>query len=92
MPGPDGGLGLEGIDHVVLTMRDVAVTCASYAHVLSMQAITFGSGRKALRFGRCKVELYQAGHEIQPHVAHPCPVPRISAWLAPGRFKRSSTS
>ena len=41
---------IERLDHLVLTVRDVEATCAFYSEVLGMEVITFGPGRKALRF------------------------------------------
>ena len=37
-----------------------------------MEAVTF-SGRRALRFGRQKINLHQAGHEFEPNATHPTP-------------------
>ncbi len=42
---------IEAIDHIVLTVKDIEVTCAFYTQVLGMKASTFGNGRKALLFG-----------------------------------------
>jgi catechol 2,3-dioxygenase-like lactoylglutathione lyase family enzyme len=66
-------LGIAGLDHLVLTVADVEVTCAFYARVLGMRVETFGGGRKALRFGGQKINLHAAGHEIEPHAARPLP-------------------
>jgi catechol 2,3-dioxygenase-like lactoylglutathione lyase family enzyme len=48
-------------DHIVLTCRDVAATIRFYTEVLGMKEATFGSGRKALAFGRQKINLHPAG-------------------------------
>ena len=53
------------IDHVVLTCRDVAATIRFYTEVLGMREVTFGAGRKALAFGRQKLNLHAAGQEAQ---------------------------
>lgn len=42
---------VESLDHLVLTVRDLAATCAFYADVLGLQVVTFGEGRTALAFG-----------------------------------------
>ena len=56
-------LEIERIDHVVFTVRDVAQTCAFYTRVLGFEEVSFGAGRKALRFGDQKLNLYAAeGH------------------------------
>jgi catechol 2,3-dioxygenase-like lactoylglutathione lyase family enzyme len=64
---------IERIDHVVLTVRDVAATCAFYARVLGMNEVTFGAGRKALAFGTQKINLHEAGREFEPKAARPTP-------------------
>jgi catechol 2,3-dioxygenase-like lactoylglutathione lyase family enzyme len=63
----------SAIDHLVLTVRDVDETCRFYHRVLGMEPITFGDGRRALRFGRQKFNLHAAGAEIAPHAARPVP-------------------
>jgi len=54
---------IEGIDHVVLTVKDIEATCEFYTKVLGMQVIVFGQGRKALRFGTQKINLQRVGRE-----------------------------
>ncbi len=60
---------IDRLDHLVLTVRDVAATCDFYARVLGMEVVTFGEGRKALAFGRQKINLHQQGKEIEPKAA-----------------------
>ena len=38
-----------------------------------MEAVTFGDGRRALAFGRSKINLHLAGHEFEPKAAHATP-------------------
>ncbi|MDH3314201.1 MAG: VOC family protein [Gammaproteobacteria bacterium] len=64
---------IERLDHAVLTVRDVERTCDFYTRVLGMEAITFGEGRKALRFGKQKFNLHQAGREFEPKARTPTP-------------------
>lgn len=49
------------LDHLALTVRDLAATCDFYHRVLGMEVVTFGRGRTALRFGATKINLQQAG-------------------------------
>lgn len=63
---------IDRIDHIVLTVRDLAVTINFYSRVLGMTPVEF-EGRKALAFGRQKLNLHLAGHEFEPkaHLAAP---------------------
>lgn len=64
---------IERLDHLVLTVHDVEATCAFYTDVLEMEIVTFGDGRRALRFGQQKLNLHQAGREFEPKAALPTP-------------------
>ncbi|MBX5053896.1 VOC family protein [Rhizobium lentis] len=64
---------IDHLDHLVLTVADIAATCDSYARILGMSVETFAEGRKALKFGRQKINLHQAGHEFEPKAKHPIP-------------------
>lgn len=64
---------IETIDHIVLTVRDIDITCAFYSRVLGMQVTTFGNGRKALFFGTQKINLHQHGKEFEPKAENPTP-------------------
>lgn len=64
---------LGRLDHLVLTVRDLERTIRFYADVLGMEPITFGDGRRALRFGDQKINLHQAGREFEPKAARPVP-------------------
>ena len=66
-------MDLDAIDHVVLTVRDIPASVAFYTRVLGMREVVFGGGRRALAFGRCKLNLHQAGREFEPKAAHPAP-------------------
>jgi catechol 2,3-dioxygenase-like lactoylglutathione lyase family enzyme len=60
-------------DHVVLTVASIDATVDFYTRVLGMEAMTFGGGRTALRFGTSKINLHQAGHEFEPKARRPTP-------------------
>ncbi len=64
---------LDRLDHLVLTVRDLPATVAFYTHVLGMQEVTFGQGRKALAFGRQKINLHPYGREFDPKAHRPTP-------------------
>ncbi len=64
---------IDRIDHIVLTVRDVQVTCEFYSRVLGMEVVTFGKGRIALQFGRQKINLHESGKEFEPKALQPTP-------------------
>src|SRR5580704_8755879 len=63
---------IDHLDHLVLTVADIDATIAFYTAALHMEAVTF-EGRRALRFGRQKINLHQAGKEFEPKAARPTP-------------------
>lgn len=64
---------VDGIDHVVLTVRETETTCEFYSRVLGMRVATFGNGRKAPIFGKQKINLHKAGKEFEPRALNPTP-------------------
>jgi catechol 2,3-dioxygenase-like lactoylglutathione lyase family enzyme len=64
---------IDRIDHLVLTVADIDQTVDFYVRVLGMEPVVFGAGRRALRFGRHKLNLHQAGHELEPKARRPTP-------------------
>ncbi len=64
---------IERLDHLVLTVKSIDVTCAFYTRVLGMEVVTFGSNRKALAFGRQKINLHEHGKEFEPKAVLPTP-------------------
>ena len=62
---------VDRIDHIVLTVADIEATCRFYSQVLGMEIVTFGEGRKALKFGQQKINLHQAGREFEPKASSP---------------------
>jgi catechol 2,3-dioxygenase-like lactoylglutathione lyase family enzyme len=49
---------IDRLDHLVLTVADVGRTLDFYVRGLGMVEETFGAGRRALRFGRQKINLH----------------------------------
>ena len=64
---------IERIDHLVLTVQDIAATCGFYSRVFGMQVVTFGEGRTALQFGHQKINLHEHGKEFDPKALRPKP-------------------
>ncbi len=63
----------DGIDHIVLTVRDLDATAEFYEKVLGMKIVIFGEGRKALSFGSQKINLHRHGNEFEPKATNPVP-------------------
>ncbi|NKF23086.1 VOC family protein [Solimonas marina] len=61
---------IERLDHLVLTVRDIDATVAFYVDVLGMRALSFDDGRRALGFGRHKINLHAADALGTPHARH----------------------
>jgi catechol 2,3-dioxygenase-like lactoylglutathione lyase family enzyme len=64
---------IDRLDHLVLTVADIEVSCDFYARVLGMRVVEFGQGRKALAFGCQKINLHRHGAEFVPHALQPLP-------------------
>ena len=64
---------ISKLDHIVLTVASVDISCKFYHEVLGMGIQTFGDGRKALTFGSQKINLHQKGKEIDPKAQVPTP-------------------
>ena len=64
----DAGVTPTGIDHFVLTVEDVAATCAFY-ETLGAEVVTFGDDRKAVQFGDQKINLHPVDYRVADHVA-----------------------
>lgn len=64
---------IDRLDHLVLTVEDIDATVEFYTRVLGMGEATFHGGRRALTFGRSKINLHPAGSEFEPKAARPTP-------------------
>ncbi len=61
------------LDHLVLTVKSIAVTCEFHSNVLGMEILTFGEDRKALTFGKQKINVHESGKEFEPKANRPTP-------------------
>ena len=59
------------LDHLVLTVADIEISCQFYQSALNFEVITFGQNRKALKFGNQKINVQQVGKEFEPKALHP---------------------
>lgn len=64
---------IDSLDHLVLTVRDIDVTCAFYSKALGMEIVTFDEDRKAVSFGSQKINLHEHGKEFEPKAEKPTP-------------------
>ncbi|MEI3479275.1 MAG: VOC family protein [Bilophila sp.] len=66
-------LCVEDLDHLVLNVADIKVTCRFYQRVLGMTPFMFGNGRTALSFGSRRINLYEVGQPYSPQPDKPLP-------------------
>lgn len=64
---------VDALDHIVLTVKDISATVDFYSRILGMEVVTFGEGRKALRFGQQKINVHKHGNEFEPKAQNPLP-------------------
>ncbi|WP_336042353.1 VOC family protein [Acinetobacter dispersus] len=62
---------IRHLDHLVLTVADIELTCQFYHSALKFDVITFAKNRKALQFGNQKINLHQVGKEFEPKALRP---------------------
>ena len=78
---------VDRLDHLVLTVKNLSATCEFYSTVLGMEVITFGNNRKALAFGSQKINLHEAGHEVEPKAHRPTPGSADLCFITPVPLK-----
>jgi catechol 2,3-dioxygenase-like lactoylglutathione lyase family enzyme len=66
-------INVSGIDHIVLTVKDIKKTIQFYETALGMEVEYFGEGRVSLKFGRQKINLHEYGKEFEPKANLPMP-------------------
>ncbi|MEM6276983.1 MAG: VOC family protein [Pseudomonadota bacterium] len=54
---------ISGIDHIVLTVRDVEASQDFFVAALKGEAVTFAQGRRAVKVGSQKINLQTLGEE-----------------------------
>ncbi|HEV2677127.1 MAG TPA: cupin domain-containing protein [Aliidongia sp.] len=64
---------IDRIDHFVLTVADVGATCAFYVATLGVTVVKGPGTRRAIQFGRNKINLHAHGREWSPRALHPTP-------------------
>lgn len=70
-------IAVQSLDHLVLSVADIAATLAFYTTVLGMKHQVFypadGTTRHALKFGAQKINLHAAAAPFAPYAAQPTP-------------------
>lgn len=62
---------ISHIDHIVLTVKDVDISCRFYHDMLGAEIITFGGERKAMKFGSQKINLHSQDGDYSPRAVSP---------------------
>ncbi|MFI4919991.1 MAG: VOC family protein [Legionellales bacterium] len=62
---------IDRLDHLVLTVQNIEKTIEFYINALGMESVSFGVNRRALTFGRQKINLHPADAPLKPHAAQP---------------------
>ncbi len=78
---------VDRLDHLVLTVKNISATCDFYSRALGMEVVTFGENRKALAFGSQKINLHEAGHEVDPKAHRPTPGSADLCFITPVPLK-----
>ncbi len=78
---------IKNIDHFVLTVASIEATCAFYKKTLGMKIEVFGEGRKALTFGRQKINLHEVDKEFEPKANRPTAGSGDFCLIAEGEIK-----
>jgi catechol 2,3-dioxygenase-like lactoylglutathione lyase family enzyme len=81
---------VASLDHLVLTVASIPASIEFYER-LGMRAETFGAGRRALRFGTQKINLHEAGSEIEPHAERPAPGSADLCFLIEGSLAEAAS-
>ncbi|MER9300297.1 VOC family protein [Mesorhizobium sp. M0621] len=64
---------IAGIDHFVLTVASLEVTCAFYQRVLGFERIDMPGRPTALAFGTQKINVHEIGRTFEPKAKVPTP-------------------
>ena len=62
---------IDRLDHFVMTTGQPEETIRFYTEVLGMTLEHFGNGRRALKFGRQKINIHVKGKEYEPRAHAP---------------------
>lgn len=66
-------MNIVNIDHIALTVKNIADTVTFYESILGMKKETYGEGRIALKFDSHKINLHEYGREFEPKASQAIP-------------------
>jgi catechol 2,3-dioxygenase-like lactoylglutathione lyase family enzyme len=66
-------MNIKNLDHLVLTVANIENSCKFYQTALGMEAIDYGEGRKAVKFGNQIIKFHEYGNEFEPKAFKPQP-------------------
>ena len=66
-------MNIISIDHIVITVNNIANTVKFYESILGMVKETYDEDRVALKFGNQKINLHEYGKEFEPKASQPVP-------------------
>lgn len=78
------GALIDRIDHFVLTVRSLETTLAFYERTLGFTRETAAGRPTALKFGRQKINVHEAGRTFEPKAARPTPGGGDFCLITPG--------
>ena len=64
---------ISSIDHIVITVKNIELTCSFYKSVLDLEIVSFEDGRQAIKVGDQKINLHEVGKERSPRAFNPMP-------------------
>lgn len=70
---PERSARVAGLDHIVLTVSNLAASRGFWAALPGVEVREFAPGRWAVWVGRQKLNLHEAGREFLPAAARPTP-------------------
>jgi catechol 2,3-dioxygenase-like lactoylglutathione lyase family enzyme len=73
---------IDRLDHLVLTVRNLAEMREFYTLLFGMEAVVFDEGRVALCFGQQQINLTAIGAATEIEALHPAP------GLSPPRLRK----
>jgi len=84
-------LQITRLDHLVLTVRNIAASASFYESALGMEKILFGENRVALKFGDQKINLHEHGSAFEPKAKQTIPGSADLCFITPMELERAMT-